>query len=64
MDRQEFALGVALGGLAGIALGYLIRRDGMDRDDELTAPETIDLTPALQRRNASLRTGEAAQASE
>jgi hypothetical protein len=64
MSRNQFVLGVALGGLAGIALGYLIRRDGMDRDDELTAPETIDLTPALQRRNASSLMGEAVQASE
>lgn len=64
MSRTEFALGVALGGLAGIVLGYLIRREGMDRDDELTAPETIDLTPALQRRNASALMGEAVQASE
>lgn len=64
MKRNEFALGVALGGLAGLALGYLIWRDGMDRDDELTAPETIDLTPALRRRNASAVVGEAVQASE
>lgn len=64
MARNEFALGVALGGLVGVAVGYLIMRDGMDRDNELTAPETIDLTPALQRRNASTLMGEAAQASE
>jgi hypothetical protein len=64
MKRNEFALGVALGGLAGLAVGYLIRRDRMDRDDELTAPETIDLTPALRRRNASAAVGEAVQASD
>jgi predicted DNA-binding transcriptional regulator YafY len=64
MARNEFALGVALGGLAGLALGYLIRRNGMDSDEQLTAPETIDLTPALRRRNASAVVGEAVQASD
>ncbi|HEY8739616.1 MAG TPA: hypothetical protein VIN56_03365 [Candidatus Dormibacteraeota bacterium] len=64
MARNEFVAGVLLGGLAGVALGYLIRRDGMDRQDDLVAPETIDLTPVLQRRSAAATAGDAVQASE
>ncbi|MDQ6746923.1 MAG: hypothetical protein M3010_02270 [Candidatus Dormibacteraeota bacterium] len=64
MARNEFALGVLLGGLAGVALGYLIRRDGMDTQDGLADPQTIDLTPVLQRRSAAAMGGEAVEASE
>ena len=65
MGRNEFALGVLVGGLAGAAIGYLIRRDRSGALDELADPQTIDLTPALQRRAAVAATvGEVAEASE
>ena len=65
MDRNEFALGVLVGGLAGAALGYLIRRDRSDAKDELDTEDTIDLTPALRRRAAvAIPVGEVAEASE
>ena len=64
MARNEFALGVLLGGLAGIALGYLIRRDDTEPKEGLVDPQTIDLTPVLQRRSAAAVVGDTAQASE
>ncbi|MFN2466489.1 MAG: hypothetical protein ABR598_09530 [Candidatus Dormibacteria bacterium] len=64
MARNEFALGVALGSLAGFALGYLIKRESSESPEELADPQTIDLTPVLQRRSAAAAMGEAAQASE
>jgi hypothetical protein len=53
MARSEFGLGVLLGGLAGVAIGYLIRQTANHPSEETSAPDTIDLTPALQRRNAA-----------
>ncbi|MGI8610380.1 MAG: hypothetical protein ACR2MY_14350 [Candidatus Dormibacteria bacterium] len=53
MGRNEFALGVLLGSLAGLAAGYVLRRGSTERADEQYGPETIDLTPALARRNAA-----------
>ena len=64
MGRNEFGLGVLAGGLVGLAIGYLIRSTTDEPEDQLSAPETIDLTPALQRRNAMAVAGEAAEASE
>jgi hypothetical protein len=44
MARSEFALGVAVGGLAGVAVGYLISRNGHTEAEPPLA--AIDLTPA------------------
>ncbi|HEV1998444.1 MAG TPA: hypothetical protein VGR61_09990 [Candidatus Dormibacteraeota bacterium] len=52
MGRNEFALGVLLGGLAGLAVGYVIRRGSVEQTDDLSGSQTIDLTPALARRGA------------
>jgi len=52
MGRSEFGLGVLVGGLAGVAAGYLISRTATESAEEPSAPDTIDLTPALQRRSA------------
>jgi hypothetical protein len=46
MERNDFALGVAVGGLAGFAVGYLMSRNG--HQDEGPASATIDLTPAME----------------
>lgn len=65
MNRNEFGAGVLVGGLIGLAVGYLLRRGLRDQADEATAPETIDLTPALQRRAAVAGgAGDAVEASE
>ena len=65
MGRNEFGLGVLVGGLAGVAIGYLIRHISNESSEELSAPDTIDLTPALQRRNAvAAESGETAAALE
>ena len=64
MARNEFGLGVLAGGLVGVAIGYLIRRTTDEPEEQLSAPDTIDLTPALQRRNAVVVPGEAAEALE
>ena len=64
MARNEFGLGVLAGGLAGVAIGYLIKR-ATDQPEEQPSPsETIDLTPALQRRSALAVSGDPAEASE
>ena len=54
MGRNEFGLGVLAGGLAGMAIGYLIRRTSNNPSEDLSAPDTIDLTPALRRREAAV----------
>ena len=65
MGRNEFALGVVLGGLAGLAVGYVIRRGTGDEADYLSNSQTIDLTPALARRTAGTDTvGETAGVAE
>lgn len=65
MGRSEFGLGVLLGGLAGLAAGYLISQRTKENTEELSAPETIDLTPALRRRSALAAVpGEPAEAIE
>lgn len=65
MERGEFGLGVLAGGLAGLAIGYAIRRRSAGNEDDLAGPETIDLTPALMRRNAvAANVAETAGASE
>jgi hypothetical protein len=65
MGRNEFALGVLVGSLAGLALGYVIKRAASQETDDLASPETIDLTPALERRNALAATvGETAGVAE
>ena len=65
LGRKEFGLGVLVGGLTGLAIGYVIRRRSMHDIDELSSPETIDLTPALRRRSALAATvPETAGASE
>jgi hypothetical protein len=65
MGRNEFALGVLVGGLVGVVLGYVVRRGSAEEQDDLTSPQTIDLTPALQRRSALAATaGESAGGSE
>ena len=53
MGRNEFGLGVLAGGLAGVVIGYLISRTSKNQSEELSAPDTIDLTPALRRREAA-----------
>ena len=52
MARSEFALGALLGGLTGLALGYLISRNG-SAAGEAPPASTIDLTPVLERRSAA-----------
>lgn len=47
MERNDFALGLVLGGLAGVAAGYLISRNGHTED--VPASATIDLTPAMEK---------------
>lgn len=65
MGRNEFGLGVLVGGLAGLAIGYVIRRRSMHEMDDFSSPETIDLTPALLRRSAlAANVAETAGASE
>ena len=65
MGRNEFALGVLLGGLAGVAIGYLIKRGSSAETDDLGGLQTIDLTPALARRSALAATvGETAGVAE
>jgi hypothetical protein len=61
LARNDFALGALLGGLAGIGLGYLISRSGTAAD-EVPPASTIDLTPALERRNAETAAADAAPA--
>lgn len=51
MARSNFALGVLIGGLAGLAAGYLLSRNGQAGAD-LSAPDSIDLTPALELRQS------------
>ncbi|HEV3232355.1 MAG TPA: hypothetical protein VG245_08880 [Candidatus Dormibacteraeota bacterium] len=51
MARNGFALGVVLGGLTGVAVGYLLSRSG-SASSEAPPASTIDLTPALERRAA------------
>jgi hypothetical protein len=64
MGRNEFGLGVLVGGLIGVSIGYLIKRTSDTSDEELSAPDLIDLTPALQRRSAMAAVGDVAEASE
>ena len=65
MGRNEFTLGVLVGGLAALAIGYVIKRGTADQTDDLSSPETIDLTPALARRSAQAATvGETAGVAE
>ena len=65
MDRKEFTLGVLLGGLAGLAIGYVIKRGTANQTDDFASPETIDLTPALARRSAlAANVGETAGVAE
>ena len=46
MKRSGFALGVALGGLVGVAVGYLMSRNGHLEVE--TEGGSIDLTPTMQ----------------
>lgn len=51
MARSDFALGVMLGGLAGVAAGYFMSRSGQDILEQPPVG-AIDLTPAMERRDA------------
>ena len=51
MKRSGFVLGVALGGLVGVAVGYLMSRNG---HLEVEAPTgSIDLTPSMAAASAT-----------
>lgn len=58
MARSNFALGVLIGSLAGLAAGYLLSRNGQPGAD-LSAPDSIDLTPALELRQSRAAAGAA-----
>jgi len=64
MARSDFGLGVLVGGLAGLAIGYLTLRTRSQPDEDFSAPDTIDLTPAMHRRDAAAAAAEPVEALE
>ena len=57
MRRSGFVFGVAVGGLVGVAVGYLISRDG---HIEAESPMgSIDLTPTMEAEISAPPAGDA-----
>jgi hypothetical protein len=60
MRRSGFALGVAVGGLVGVAVGYLMSRNG-HLEAEMPVG-SIDLTPTMEAEIAKAESPSVAEA--
>lgn len=63
MARSGFAAGLIMGGLGGLAVGYLLQRSSKNGAEQ-PAMNTIDLTPSieLKGRGSNPRGSEAVEA--
>jgi hypothetical protein len=50
MSRSGFAAGVIIGGLGGLAIGYLLYRSSQNGADQ-AALNSIDLTPSIELKD-------------
>jgi hypothetical protein len=51
MARSGFAAGVIIGGLSGLAVGYLLHRSNQNGAEQ-PVMKTIDLTPSIELKDA------------
>jgi hypothetical protein len=63
MARSRFAVGLIVGGLGGLAVGYLLNRNSQE-DASKPAVASIDLTPTIELKDpaSNPRGGEAVEA--